>query len=779
MIFRKTSMIYLRILFCFFGSVGVVLSLDNLALADSATGMPKVLEIRFETLPGAPSLGGDLEKKFQKLYQTRGMSYKPRTRHLFSNGTPKYTNRLFLESSPYLLQHAHNPVNWYPWGDEAFKEAAKTGRPVLLSVGYSTCHWCHVMEEESFENEDIARFLNENYIAIKVDREERPDIDAIYMAAVQRLTGSGGWPMTTWLTPERTPFYGGTYFPAKIFLPALKQLKSAFDQDRNHVSETAKNLASHIKEDLVREEKKDIPSSEVYGAVRTFAAQIFDPVHGGSRDEPKFPVNFPTRLLLWDYRTHEDTQTLSMSKTTLEKMLGGGIYDQVGGGFHRYSTDSEWLVPHFEKMLYDNALLGITYLEAYQVTHDEVLRKTVEEILRYVERDMMSPEGAFYSATDADSLDPDGHRTEGRFFTWNPDEIRAVLEPKDAEILTTYYGVTAQGNFEGRNILHVDQNLEALSKKLNLPSAELVKRIEMSRGLLYEARKQRPAPLRDEKILTDLNGLMISAFAKAGFAFNTESYIKRAKEAADFVLTNLVREGELLHSFREGRAYIPAFLEDYAFFTQALLDLYETTGEIKWLKHAIEFDAVLKSHFEDMQNGGFFRTGDKGEVLLAREKPSFDNVMPSGNSVSAMNLLRLAELTGNNEYRPRAQNIFRAFSGQISRMPQAFFDMLLALKFYLAKPKEIVIVAHEDARKNAEPFLVTLRSEFLPFRVLAVATEGDDLRAQSSIILPMQSKIAQGGKVTAYVCERGVCKLPTTSPDEFVKQVRAPASGVP
>lgn len=765
-------MIYTRVLILALGLFGIGIFLESNTSADDSTSASKASEIHSERLPGAPSLSADLNKKFQAMYSVRGASYKPRTKHILANGTAKYTNRLFLESSPYLLQHAHNPVNWYPWGDDAFEEAQKTGKPVLLSIGYSTCHWCHVMEEESFENEEIARYLNENYIAIKVDREERPDIDTIYMAAVQRLTGSGGWPMTTWLTPERTPFYGGTYFPANFFLSMLKRLRSEFNQNRNHITETGKALAAEIKQDLLREELGDMPSSNIFDALRTFSAQIFDPLHGGSRGKPKFPVNFPTRLLLWDYRSERNAATLSMVKTTLNKMLAGGIYDQVGGGFHRYSTDSEWLVPHFEKMLYDNALLAVTYLEAYQVTHEEVFRQAAEEILRYIERDMMSLEGAFYSATDADSLDPQGHRTEGRFFTWTADEIRSVLEPKDAELVISLYGVTSQGNYEGRNILHVAVSPEELSKKLNVPSAELTKRVEKSRQILYEARKKRPAPLRDDKILTDLNGLMISAFAKAGFAFNNENYIKRARDAANFVLSKLVQQSQLFHSYREGRAYIPAFLEDYAFFIQALIDLYEATGEIQWLKHAIDFDAVLKTNFEDSQNGGFFRTGENAEVLIAREKPSSDNVIPSGNSVSAMNLLRLAELTGNSDYRARAQKVFRAFSGQISRMPQAFYDLLLAFKFYLSKPKEIVIVTPPNARRSAEPFLAKLRSDFLPYRVLAVASEGEDLLSQSSIITPMQSKIAQQGKATAYVCELGVCKLPTTKPDEFIKQLQ-------
>lgn len=725
----------------------------------------------FATLPGASAATEDLKKLFSAKYALRGVSYKPRTKYLLPDGSAKYTNRLFLESSPYLLQHAHNPVNWYPWGDEAFERAKKDKKPVLLSVGYSTCHWCHVMEEESFEDEDIARYLNEHYIAIKVDREERPDVDSIYMTAIHHLSGHGGWPMTVWLTPARTPFYGGTYYPAKPFLSLLKQIKTKFSQDPKHITEFGEHLASEIREGLAQVRAAGIPSGEVFGAVRALAAQSFDPKHGGARGSPKFPTTFPTRLLLWDFLTHPDAATLSMVKTTLQSMFNGGIYDQVGGGFHRYSTDPEWLVPHFEKMLYDNALLATTYLEAYQVSADPMFQEVTDDILQYVERDMTSPEGAFYSATDADSLDAQGERREGAFFVWTPQEIREVLSPEDAEIISALYGVTASGNFEGRNILHVVLPREVVAKNFGISSSDLAKRVKESKKLLYEARKKRPAPLRDEKVLTDLNGLMISAFVNAGFAFDNREYIRRAEVAANFILENLIQHHQLFHSFGEGRAYIPAFLDDYAFFIQALIDLYEATGEIQWLQHARALDTVLKDHFEDQSSGGLYRTSDAGESLLAREKPSFDNVTPSGNSVSALNLLRLAELTGNEEYRTRAENIFKAFSQQISRMPNASFDMLRALKFALNNPKEIAIITPSGARAEAEPFLSRLRGRFLPFQVLALAEEGDDLRLQQDLVLPLREKTAQHGKVTAYVCERGACKLPTSDPDAFIKQL--------
>jgi uncharacterized protein YyaL (SSP411 family) len=460
-----------------------------------------------------------------------------------------------------------------------------------------------------------------------------------------------------------------------------------------------------------------------------------------------------------------------MATLTLEKMAAGGMYDQVGGGFHRYSTDGQWLVPHFEKMLYDNALLAAAYLEGYQVTRLENFARIAREILRYVQRDMTSPEGAFYSASDADSLDPKGRREEGWFFTWTPAEIEAVLGKEKARIVEAYYVVTSPGNFEGRNILHAPKPLAEVARELKLPQDQARAAVDESKELLYAARLRRPSPLRDEKILTAWNGLMISAFARAGVVFGDDDYAKRAARAADFVLSRMRREGRLLRSYKDGEARHDAYLADYAFLIAGLLDLYEATGSLRWLQQALELDHVLENFYEDKSVGGFFLTSSDHEKLLAREKPSHDGAEPSGNSVQLMNLLRLNEFTTNDRYRQRGERTMEAFGDVLERAPAALSEMLLAMDFHLCTPKEVVIIA-TGSRASAEPLLAEFRSTFLPNRILAVVPEGDELADQARVIPLVEHKVAQKGKATAYVCERGVCELPTTAPDVFARQLK-------
>ena len=731
-------------------------------------------------LPGAEPFVSALKAQLQARWAARDSSYKPRTRHLLPDGSPKYTNRLFLESSPYLLQHAHNPVSWYPWGDEAFETARRLDRPVLLSVGYSTCHWCHVMEEESFDDEEIARYLNENYVVVKVDREERPDVDAVYMSAVQALTGGGGWPMTVWLTPDRKPFHGGTYFPARDgdrgarvgFLTLLRQLKEAYVYQREKVAGFSARLADGIRETLAPDPgARGLPDPPLLEKAVSYYRSRFDSTHGGVSGAPKFPSNLPVRFLLRQHRRTQDADVLHMATLTLEKMAGGGMYDHVGGGFHRYSTDERWLVPHFEKMLYDNALLAVAYLEGYQATGREEFARVVREILRYVERDMTSPEGAFYSATDADSLTPAGAREEGWFFTWTPDEIQAVLGRERARVVRACYGVTSGGNFEGRSILHVPRLLPEVARELGLPVESVHAVVEEARDVLYAARAKRPPPLRDEKILAAWSGLMISAHARAALALGDERYARRAARAADFVLTRMRQEGRLLRSYKDGKARHNGYLDDYAFLISGLLDLYEATGEAHWLEEAIGLDDTLEKLFEDERHGGYFMTSDDHESLLAREKPAYDGAEPSGNSVQALNLMRLHEWTTDDRYRRRAERTLVAFGERIARAPAALSEMLLAVDFHLDTPREVVIVT-PAAREEAEPFLAKLRSTFLPNRVLAVAAEGADLTAQARLVPLLQGKLALKGQATAYVCERGVCKLPTSDPQVFARQIR-------
>ena len=735
----------------------------------------------FDDAPGAPPVDEALRDRLTTAWTARPADYVPRTEHLRPDGLPKYINRLFLEASPYLRQHAHNPLNWFPWGDEAFELARALGRPVLLSIGYSTCHWCHVMEEESFDDEEIAQYLNENYVAIKVDREVRPDLDAIYMSAVQLFNqGRGGWPMTVWLTPDGEAFSGGTYFPARDgdrgapvgFLTLLKRLKEAYDEQPDRVATASAQVTERVRAMLSPGAGGgSLPTEAALQTVAASYRERFDAVHGGLQSQMKFPSSLSIRLLLRHYRRTGDEQSLTMATRTLEHMAAGGIHDQVAGGFHRYATDPEWLVPHFEKMLYDNALLAAAYLEAYQVTGREDFARVVRETLRYVERDMTSPDGAFYSATDADSPGPDGEREEGWFFTWAPDELDAVLGRDRARAVAAYYGVTGSGNFEGRTILNTPRPLAAVAAELGMTADALRQTVDEARELLYAARAERPPPLRDEKILTAWNGLMISAFAQAALVLNEPDYAERATRAADYVLTHMRRDGRLLRAALNDQAQQAAYLADYAFLIAGLLDLYEATSDLRWLEEAQALDGILAEHYEDTTAGGFFRTAEDSESLITREKPSSDGAEPSGNSVQLLNLLRLHEFTTDDQYRQRAEQAFQAFSDVLTQSPMVVSEMLLAVDFHLDTPKEIVIVV-PHVREEAEPFLDELNATFLPNRILAIVAEGKELESHTVIIPLLEGKVARGGQSTAYVCENRICDLPTTDPAVFATQIR-------
>ncbi len=732
-----------------------------------------------EPPPGAPPFDAALIARLQAAWAGRAADYRPRSRQLYQDGQPKYINRLMLETSPYLRQHAHNPVNWFPWGDEAFETAKQLGRPVFLSVGYSTCHWCHVMEEESFDDEEIARYLNEHYIAIKVDREERPDVDSIYMTAVQSLTGRGGWPMSVWLTPDREPFYGGTYFPARDgdrgarvgFLTLLERLRTVYDEQPAEVARQTAQIVRNIRQSLepAGGERPGVAALERGAA--SYRGR-FDAVNGGPRGRPKFPSTMPVRFLLRYQRRSGDGSFLEMAALTLEKMAAGGIYDHVGGGFHRYATDARWLVPHFEKMLYDNALLTLAYLDGYQATGREDFARVAREILNYVARDMTSPEGAFYSATDADSLTPEGHAEEGWFFTWTPAEIEAALGKREARIVNAWYGVTAAGNFEGRNILHTPRPAAEVARELGISEAALRTSVERARETLYRVRGRRPAPLRDEKILTAWNGLMISAFARAGLVLGDDALTARAARAADFLLEkSRNKDGRLYRSSMDGRPRHNGYLDDHAFLAEGLLNLYEATSEERWLREAIALDSVLAKHYEDPEQGGFFMTSDDHETLLTREKPGWDGAEPSGNSIHTLNLLRLSEFTGDDGYRRRAARAMQSVGGKLERTPQALSEMLLAVDFMLDRPKQVIIVTPRS-REQAEPLLARLRATYLPNAIVLVAVEGQHLEAQQKLVPLVANKRAMKRRPTAYVCEQGVCKLPTSDPEVFEQQLR-------
>jgi len=729
-------------------------------------------------LPGGVKFSEELQSLFKQKANQRGVEYRPRTRHLKTESQALFTNRLFLESSPYLLQHAHNPVNWYPWGDEAFETAQRLNRPVLVSIGYSTCHWCHVMEEESFEDEEIAAYLNTHYITIKVDREERPDIDAIYMAAVQTLNGNGGWPLNVMLMPERRPFWGGTYFPARDgdrgasmgFLSILKRIQEVFNSERAQLDQTSFQLTEAIESMLTPTPGEGSPGPDLLDRAAEFYRSRFDQANGGLVGAPKFPSSLPIRFLLRYYHRSGKKEFLEMAERTLEKMAAGGMYDQAGGGFHRYSVDAGWQIPHFEKMLYDNALLVVAYLEGFQLTGRGLFRHIATEILDYVSRDMTSPGGAFFSATDADSLTLDGHRDEGYFFTWTPDELETVLGPEKAEVARDLYQVQPGGNFEGRSILNTPRDLKSVADSRGLSQNELEETIKEVKELLYQARKKRPAPIRDEKILTGWNGLMISAFARAGRVLGQNHYTETAERAATFLLEHLYQDGRLFRSFNDGRAAFNGYLEDYAFFIAALLDLFETTHAVYWLEKAIELDRTLETHFEDKDTGGFFMTADDHEKLIAREKPNYDGAVPSGNSVAMLNLLRLEALTGRGDYAERFQRAYRLFLGSPDQNPVALSEMLLAADFFTGSTREIVIVTPENRPETAEPFLEALRELFVPNSVLVVVPDAGEANGQSGSVPIAVGKKTMKDMATAFVCEMGACREPVTDVARFVQQ---------
>jgi len=585
--------------------------------------------------------------------------------------------------------------------------------------------------------------------------------------------------MTVWLTPERKPFFGGSYFPDRDgdsgdgtgFLTLLKRLRAAYDEQPGQVAGAALQITQGIQQALTSDASADsLPDPAVLDAAfRSYEAE-FDSVNGGVNHAPRFPSEMPIRFLLRYYHRTGNPHALAMARLTLTKMAAGGMYDQIGGGFHRYSTDGKWLVPHFEKMLYDNAQLTMDYLEGWQVTHDSSYARVVREILRYIQRDMTSPQGAFYSASDADSPAPGGKREEGRFFTWTLSEMESVLGNARARIVEKYWGVLPDGVLRGRSVLSVPQSDEAVARALGVSVPSLRRTIESAREQLFAARARRPPPLRDEKILASWNGLMISAHARAALVLGEPEYARRAERAADFVLTRMRHEGELYRSFADGRAHLRGYLDDYAFLIAGLLDLYEATGHSRWLREAKALDNVVARRFEDAKEGGHFLTGAETGELLAREKSARDEAEPSGNSVEALNLLRLAEFTSDDRYRVRGDRTLKAFARSVRRSPTAFAEMLLALDFRLDSPQEVVIVA-SGGRPQVEPFLAKLRSIYLPNRIVVVTVDGADLAQQATLVPLLEGKSAQGGLPTAYVCERGACKLPTRDPGIFAQQL--------
>jgi hypothetical protein len=677
----------------------------------------------------------------------------------------QHTNRLIHETSPYLLQHAHNPVDWYAWGEEALARARAEDKPIFLSIGYSACHWCHVMEHESFEDGETAALMNELFVSIKVDREERPDLDAIYMDAVQAMTGQGGWPMSVWLTPEGKPFHGGTYYPkeARYGMPGFQQVlraaADAYHNQRDKVDGQAERLTAMLRRTASLAADGGELGADILVEALQRMRQFFDDEEGGFGSQPKFPQPMTLDFALSQYRRTGDLDALWMAELTLEKMAHGGIYDQLGGGFHRYSVDAIWLTPHFEKMLYDNAQLLRTYLHAWQVTGRPLYRRIVEETIDYVLREMTAPDGGFYSTQDADS---EGH--EGKFFVWTPQEIEALLEPHAAAIFETYYGVSDRGNFEGKNILHVSRSMENVAQRFRVEPAQVEAALAAARPVLFAARELRIKPGRDEKILTEWNGLMIHALAECGAVLGRADALAAAERAAGFALTRMSQpDGRLFRSYKDGQARFNAYLEDYAALTRGLIALYEATFELRWLGEATQLTQRMFEQFHDAAGGGFFQTGIDHEQLVARRKDFVDNAIPSGNSLAAEALLRLAVFLDKDEYQREAARILLMMKDAMARQPTGFGRLLSILDALLAPSQEVAIVG-DPAHAATQALLREVRSRYLPHTVVALK------RPDAESMLPLlQGRDLVDGKPAAYVCENYACRLPVTDAEALAK----------
>ena len=685
-------------------------------------------------------------------------------------------NRLIDETSPYLLQHAHNPVEWYPWGEEALSRSREEDRPILLSIGYSACHWCHVMERESFEDETIASLMNANFVNIKVDREERPDLDAVYMEAVQMLTGSGGWPMTVFLTPEGKPFYGGTYFPPtdRMNMPGfprvLLAVTEAYRTNRGEIERVTGQLTDQMGRSGQISQGSGLLSVDILHEAYSRLAANFDYQNGGFGAAPKFPQPMTPEFLLRYYHHGYSPRALEMVEMTLEKMAYGGMYDQLGGGFHRYSTDAFWLVPHFEKMLYDNALLARLYLHAWQITGRDLYRRITEETLDYVLREMTDPQGGFYSAQDADS-----EGVEGKFFVWNPDEIREVLGEADGNLLGGFYGVTDAGNFEGANILNIPQGPEAFAMEHGINDGELAALLARGKPKLLEEREKRIHPFRDDKVIASWNGLMLRAFAEAGAALNRSDYLAAADANARFLHEQMVADGRLLRTFREGQARIPGYLEDYACVADGYIALYEATFRREWLDRAVALANRMIELFWEEDTGGFYDTGSEHEDLVTRPRDVFDNAQPCGGSVASEVLLRLAIITGDEDYNLKAARPLRALSRLMTQAPGGAAYWLGVLDFYVSLPKEIAIIG-ELGDADADALVGAVHRRYLPNRVLVGAgvggENGETAGPAPSYDMPLLvDRGMVDGRATAYVCQNYVCQLPVTDPEALAEQL--------
>jgi uncharacterized protein YyaL (SSP411 family) len=681
-------------------------------------------------------------------------------------------NRLAGETSPYLLQHAHNPVDWFPWGPEALAKAKGEDKPIFLSIGYSACHWCHVMERESFENPDIAAIMNEHYVNIKVDREERPDLDNLYMAAVQALTGHGGWPMSVFLTPDLEPFYGGTYFPPTDsrgmpgFPRVLLSVERAWKERRDEITGAAGEMAGQLRS------AGSIPKSEgeldlklLDGATRALG-RAFEPVHGGFGSSPKFPHPMDLRVLLRQHARTGDPHALHMATHTLDKMARGGIYDHLGGGFARYSTDERWLAPHFEKMLYDNALLSTVYLEAFQVTGDPEYDRVARETMDYILGRMTSPDGPFYSTEDADS-----EGVEGKYYVWSLDEIQQILGAERAKEFAYVYDVTEGGNWEHENILNLPKPIAQSAKILGRVEAELRNDLATDRAKLLEAREKRIPPGKDTKVLTSWNGLMLGPLAEGSLILGEPRYAEAASKAAGFLLDKMrTADGRLLHSYKDGQAKFNGYLDDYTNLIDGLTRLFEATGDGRWITAAVELAEVMIEEFHDAENGGFFYVGKSHEALIARQKDAYDNATPSGNAMAATVLVRLDALTGRDDFESLARSTLQSVQLIMERAPTAAGQSLIALNDLLAPAEEFAVIAGTDP-VEFHSALRAIHEKFRPHKVVAPLPV--EVSAELAEVVPLLAdRTARRGEVTTYICKNFACLAPVVGLVSLRRELR-------
>lgn len=696
--------------------------------------------------------------------------------------TMKKPNRLIHEKSPYLLQHAYNPVDWYPWGEEAFEKARKENKPIFLSIGYSTCHWCHVMEKESFEDEEVARLMNDAFVSIKVDREERPDIDGIYMMVCQMISRGGcGWPLNIVMTPDKKPFFAATYIPKEDrfgragMLTLVPRIKEVWTKQHNEVLDSANQITSALQQGMNESHGGELDKSTLKAAYEQLA-HSFDKYHGGFGGAPKFPTPHNLSFLLRYWKRSDNKEALDMVEKTLQAMRQGGIYDHIGFGFHRYSTDAEWFLPHFEKMLYDQAMIAMAYIEAYQATGKEEYKKTAREIFTYVLRDMTSQEGGFYSAEDADS-----EGEEGKFYLWTEGEIRQILGKDEADLFIRVFNVEKGGNFReeatgkgtGRNILYLRRSLPEIASQLKISESELESRLETARQKLFEMRERRVHPHKDDKILTDWNGLMIAALAKGAQVFGEPRYAEAAQRAVDFIFKNMRKpDGRLLHRYRDGQANIEGNLDDYAFLIWGLIELYESTFDANYLQSAIDLNSSLIKHFWDNKGGGFYFTADDSESLIVRQKEIYDGATPSGNSVAMLNLLRLGRITANPDLEEKASKIGHAFSNMVRQFPGVFTQLMVALDFALGPSYEVVIVGNSQS-EDTKAMLNAIGRQFVPNKVVLLRPTEKESPDITRIAEFTKNQSSLGSKATAYVCLNYVCNFPTTDINKMIELLNA------